>query len=124
VVAKARIRQFIEYIHTEGKSTIILTTHDLSDVERLCERVMILDQGRLLYDGSLTALIERFEDKRSLVVTFAEDYADITLAGLTAPQREGKRAIYMFDSRHYSSSQLIEQLLQRFRIADLEVSRP
>jgi len=124
VVAKDRIRQFIEYVHAQGKTTIILTTHDLSDVERLCERVMILDQGRLLYDGSLASLIERFEDKRSLVVTFAEDYPDINLPGLPAPQRDGKRVIYLFDSRQFTSSQLIEQLLQRFRIADLEVSRP
>ena len=61
VVAKERIRQFIQKIHQERGTTIILTTHDLSDVEKLCSRVLILDQGQLLYDGSLSALSQRFE---------------------------------------------------------------
>ncbi|MDO8971850.1 MAG: ATP-binding cassette domain-containing protein, partial [Saprospiraceae bacterium] len=56
VVAKQRIRQFIQHIHERGRTTIILTTHDLSDVEKLCERVIILDHGRVLYDGALAAL--------------------------------------------------------------------
>ncbi len=72
VVAKERIRQFIRTIHERRRTTIILTTHDLSDVEKLCERVIILDLGRVLYDGSLDRLLERFEDRRSLIVTFAE----------------------------------------------------
>ena len=61
VVAKERIRQFIQHINRERGVTVLLTTHDLSDVERLCERVMILDHGRVLYDGTLGDLNERFE---------------------------------------------------------------
>ena len=71
VVAKERIRQFIQHINRERGVTVLLTTHDLSDVERLCERVMILDHGRLLYDGTLATLNDRF-GKRELVVDFAE----------------------------------------------------
>ncbi len=52
VVAKERIREFIRHLHREG-TTILLTTHDLTDVERLCERVMVLDWGKILYDGNL-----------------------------------------------------------------------
>lgn len=124
VVAKDRIRQFIQHIHEQGRTTILLTTHDLSDVERLCERVMILDQGRLLYDGSLDRLTARFEDRRLLMVTFAEEYSDVSVPGLDSPVREGRKAIYAFDPRRISSSELVEQLLRRFKIADLEVRRP
>jgi ABC-2 type transport system ATP-binding protein len=124
VVAKERIRQFILDICRQGKTTILLTTHDLNDVEKLCERVMILDQGRLLFDGSLRALTERFEDRRRLVVTFAEDYAEVDLAGIQPPFRADGQATYTFDPRMTSASDLIHQLMQRFRIADLEVKRP
>jgi ABC-2 type transport system ATP-binding protein len=82
VVAKERIRQFIQHINRERGVTVLLTTHDLSDVERLCERVMILDHGQVLYDGTLATLNQRFESDWSLVVTFAEPMQDVNLPGL------------------------------------------
>jgi len=124
VVAKERIRQFIQYIHQKQSTTIILTTHDLSDVEKLCERVIILDLGKVLYDGSLSQLTARFEGNRTMVVTFAEDYRDINLPGVPLPQRQGERVVYTFDPRQISSSELVEQLLGRYRVADLELHRP
>ena len=124
VVAKERIRQFIRHINRERGVTILLTTHDLTDVERLCERVMILDHGRVLYDGGLSSLNERFESDWSLVVTFVDDYADVCLPGLPEPQREDHRAIYRFDHRRMASAELIQQILPRFRIQDIEVRRP
>lgn len=124
VVAKERIRQFIQHINRKRGVTVLLTTHDLSDVERLCERVMILDHGRVLYDGTLGSLNHQFESHWSLVVTFAEDYEDVCLPGLVPVQREGLRAVYDFDHREMSSADLIQRLLPRFRIADLEVRRP
>lgn len=124
VVAKERIRQFIQFIHRERGVTILLTTHDLSDVERLCERVMILDHGKVLYDGTLGALNHQFESDWTLVVTFAEPYDDVALPGLTPLRRDALRAVYAFDHRQVAAADLIQQLLPRFRIADLEVRRP
>lgn len=124
VVAKERIRQFIQYINRERGVTILLTTHDLSDVERLCERVLILDHGRVVYDGTLVTLNQRFESDWSLVVTFAEPYIDVNLPGLAPARRDELRAVYAFDHRQVAASDLIQQLLPRFRIADLEVRRP
>ncbi len=124
VVAKERIRQFIQHIHTHRRTTIILTTHDLSDVEKLCERVMIIDLGRLLYDGALDSLVERFEGSRNLVVTFSEPVGDASLPGLPAPRREGLQAIYDFDGKTITAPRLIEQIFQRFRVADIETRQP
>jgi ABC-2 type transport system ATP-binding protein len=124
VVAKEHIRQFILHVNRERGVTVLLTTHDLSDVERLCERVMILDHGRLLYDGSLSSLNGQFENSWTLKVDFDDEYADATLPGLAAPARQGRQAIYTFDHHSLSSAELISRLLQRFRIAELEVRRP
>jgi ABC-2 type transport system ATP-binding protein len=124
VVAKEHIRQFIQHMNRERGVTVLLTTHDLSDVERLCERVMILDHGQLLFDGTLTNLNGRFESDWSLKVDFDDDYADVSLPGLPAPLREGRRAVYSFDHRSLPSAELISRLLQRFRIAELEERRP
>lgn len=124
VVAKEHIRQFILHVNRQRGVTVLLTTHDLSDVERLCERVMIIDRGRLLYDGTLNSLNRRFESDWSLKVDFEEEYPDVSLAGLPEPRRAGAQAVYTFDHRQVASADLIQALLARFKIADLEVRRP
>ena len=124
VVAKERIREFILHVNRDRGVTVLLTTHDLSDVERLCERVMILDHGRLLYDGRLDELNQRFESDWALKVDFEELYPNLSLPGLPPPQVEGRQAIYSFDLRSTGSAELIQALLARFKIADLEVRRP
>ena len=124
VVAKERIRQFIQHINRERGVTVLLTTHDLSDVERLCERVMIIDQGRLLYDGALAALSQRFGGKRRLVVDFAEPYSDPQVEGATLSGMDGQRATYLFERGQIAASDLIGRLSGRYRIRDLSVFEP
>lgn len=124
VVAKERIRQFIQHVNQQRHTTIILTTHDLADVEKLCERVIILDHGRVLYDGLLQPLIERFEDSRSLVVTFSEPVSDPQLPGLPPPQVDGMTAVFRFDGKQFTAAGLMEQIFQRFKVADVELRRP
>lgn len=124
VVAKERIRQFIRHVNRERGTTIILTTHDLSDVEKLCERVMIIDHGQLLYDGALEALCERFGGKRQLVVDFAESYDAVAVEGAEVSGREGSRVTYEFERGEIAASELIGRLPARYRIRDLEVREP
>jgi ABC-2 type transport system ATP-binding protein len=123
-VAKERIRQFIRQINRERGTTVILTTHDLSDVEKLCERVMMIDHGRLLFDGQLEELRRRFGGERELVVDFAEDYADVSIDGAQVVQREGQRATYRFARDALSASELIRRLSECYRLVDLSVREP
>jgi len=124
VVAKERIRQFIMHINHEHGTTILLTTHDLSDVEKLCERVMIIDHGKLLYDGALEILRERFGGKRKLVVDFAQEYETVEVEGAEVVARDGLRVTYEFERGTMTASNLIGRLSTLFRIHDLEVREP
>jgi ABC-2 type transport system ATP-binding protein len=124
VVAKERIRRFIQSINRERSVTVILTTHDLGDVQRLCERVMMIDRGRLLFDGSPRDLIARFGGERELVVDFAEDYADVSVDGARVAQRDGRRVTYRFTRGAISASELIQRLGASYRIEDLSVQEP
>jgi ABC-2 type transport system ATP-binding protein len=124
VVAKERIRRFISYINRERGVTVLLTTHDLSDVEKLCQRVMIIDQGSLLYDGDLSYLRERFGGKRKLVVEFAEEYPDLEVEGAEVVEATPLRATLEFDRRKLTASELIARLTSRYRILDLQVREP
>ena len=124
VVAKERIRQFITHINQERGTTVLLTTHDLSDVEKLCDRVMIIDRGKLLYNGRLDSLQERFGGKRELVVDMAESYEDATVTHAQIVSQEGLRVTYQFERQTISASALIGQLSSQFRIQDLSVREP
>ncbi|HEX6385706.1 MAG TPA: ATP-binding cassette domain-containing protein [Anaerolineae bacterium] len=121
VVAKERIRRFIKHINRERQTTIILTTHDLQDVEKLCERVMIIDNGRLLFDGELDRLRKRFGQQRELVVDFTEPYEDVSIAGADIVARDGLRVTYRFEREAITASTLIGRLSDRYHIRDLEV---
>jgi ABC-2 type transport system ATP-binding protein len=124
VVAKERIREFIREINRERGTTIILTTHDLSDVEKLCERVMMIDRGHLLFNGRLEELRERFGGERELVVDLAEDYDDVSVEGAQVAAREGRRVTYRFARGSITASALIGRLSARYRLLDLSVREP
>lgn len=124
VVAKERIRQFIQQINAQRGTTIILTTHDISDVEKLCERVMIIDQGRLLFDGQLENLRDRFGGKHELVVDFAEVYVDASVEGAEIVDQTGPRVTYQFERKTLPASELIGRLSAQYRIRDLAVREP
>ncbi len=124
VVAKERIRRFIRHINRKRGTTVILTTHDLSDVEKLCERVMIIDHGKLLYDGELGGLRDRFGGKRELVVDFEESYESVVIEGAEVAERDGHRVTYRFERGTVTASDLIGRLSKRYRIRDLEVREP
>jgi ABC-2 type transport system ATP-binding protein len=124
VVAKERIRQFIRNINVQRGTTILLTTHDISDVEKLCKRVMIIDRGNLLYDGELERLRERFGGDRQLVVEFGETYEEVQVDGAQVTERVGTQVTYHFERGKVTASELIGRLSSRFRIRDLEVREP
>src|SRR5215470_6842216 len=87
VVAKARIREFLLAINAERSVTILLTTHDMDDVEALCPRMLIVDHGRKLYDGAVEAIRERFGGERTLIALL--DAADLAIL----PHDAGHRPI-------------------------------
>ncbi len=121
VVAKQRIRDFIQYINQEKGTTILLTTHDISDVQKLCERVLIIDHGKILFDGKLAKLLTDFGGKRFLSVEFAEHYPDIHLQDADVVKIDGNQVVFSFERKAISASKLINRLSANYRISDLEV---
>src|SRR5215469_1747785 len=91
VVAKHRIRGFLRRINRERGVTILMTTHDVADLEQLCSRLLIIDHGKLLYDGGLEEMRGRFGEERTLVVDLAEE-ADEAPGPLAVPNAREVRA--------------------------------
>lgn len=124
VVAKQRVRDFLKGMNSERKTTIILTTHDLSDVEKLCDRMMIIDHGKIIYDGTVEEIKQRYGKKRRLVVDLAGDYNEIVVSGAETTQRLDHRVWLQFDRDKVSASQLITQITKKYEILDLTIEEP
>jgi ABC-2 type transport system ATP-binding protein len=129
VVAKERIRDFLLEINRERGVTILLTTHDLGDIEKLCRRVMIIDHGRLLFDGSLDAIRDRYGRHRILVVDLQETFpaaeVEAALDGSAALLRsERQRHWIRFDRSELSAATLIASVSARLPVMDLAIEEP
>ena len=124
VVAKERIRQFMLHINRERGVTVILTTHDLEDISRLCPRVVLIDHGHVVYDGALEALRRRFGKERTLVVDLADGVDHLQVANAEVVRREGPRVWLRFDRDATTAAALIAAVSARYPIRDLTVEEP
>ena len=124
VVAKEAIRTFIAEVNRERGTTVILTTHDLADVERLARRVILIDEGAVIYDGPLERLREEYGTHRTLVVTLARPYDAIEVTGATVESREGNVVRLRFERRRTSAEALIRRVMNDYEISDLQIIEP
>ena len=124
VVAKENIRQFLKRINAELQVTVMLTTHDLSDIEELCRRVLIIDRGHLLFDGSLQGLRERFECKSRIVFELREpgqvDFGRLGFNSLVEfRQLDPLRCQALFNKKRVASAELIKTIVNSLAVRDV-----
>jgi ABC-2 type transport system ATP-binding protein len=124
VLAKERIRGFIEETNREAGTTIVLTTHDILDVERLCRRILVIDRGRVLYDGPVERLKAQYAPHRVLVVQLASDSAAVDLPGAETIRREDGKVWLRFDPAFVRVADLINAVTARHAVTDLTVIEP
>ena len=93
VVAKERVREFLTEVNSERGVTVLLTTHDLDDIERLCSRLLVIDHGRLIYDGDLDTLKQRYGGERMLVVDLEEPREPLGRGRRAGRPRRGLAAV-------------------------------
>ncbi len=123
VVSKATVRTFLAELNRDAGTTVVLTTHDLDDIERLCERIIVIDHGRLVYDGDLAGLRARVAAQRTLIVDLAAAGPPITLPGATVTKVDGPRQWLSFPA-HHSAAGLVADLAARYEVADLSMREP
>lgn len=132
VVAKERTRQFIEQINRDTSTTIMLTSHDLADVERLCKRIIFIDKGTVLYDGAVDVLKRRFAPTRSLNITLAEDtvasgqteLAITDFPGVDSIERGELQVHIQFDPQKIAVAELIAAVIARYQVSDIAIVEP
>jgi ABC-2 type transport system ATP-binding protein len=125
VVSKQAVRSFLAELGASGDVTLVLTTHDLADIERLCRRLVVIDHGRVVHDGTIEALHARYGSRRSLVVDLDEPLPPgfaLPGATLTGAEADGHRVTFALDST--SAGAAVSGLVNAASVRDLSVVEP
>ncbi|MCU4748247.1 MULTISPECIES: ATP-binding cassette domain-containing protein [Streptomyces] len=123
VISKAKVRGFLRDLNAERGTTVLLTTHDLTDIEQLCRRVMVIDHGRLMYDGDLAGLHEAGASERQLVVDLEREQPPISVEGARTVRVEGPRQWLAFPAGA-SAAPLVARVAEAYPLVDLSVREP
>ncbi|WUH51144.1 ABC transporter ATP-binding protein [Streptomyces sp. NBC_00443] len=123
VISKARVREFLRELNGERGTTVLLTTHDLQDIEQLCSRVMVIDHGRMMYDGPLAGLHEVGESERTLVVDLERELPPIEAPPARVVKVEGPRQWLAFPAAE-SAAVLVAAIAAEYPLLDLSVREP
>ena len=126
VVAKDSIRNFLRYINKELGTTILLTTHDLKEIEELCERIVVIDQGRIMHDGQLSAIRSMSGLERTILIDFPGpaplEELQATFGSRVKFSKEGDRRLKgRFDPKALPSGELLRSVLGKYEISDLNL---
>jgi ABC-2 type transport system ATP-binding protein len=123
-VSKLAVRDFIRHLNDQHKVTILLTTHDMDDIEALCKRVLVLSDGKIDFDGTLGDLRRKVLPQRRLVVDLVNEGDTIDEPQAKLIRKEGHRVFLAFDPKVISAHELIANVTRNHAVADLFVENP
>ncbi|HEY3015155.1 MAG TPA: ATP-binding cassette domain-containing protein [Nocardioides sp.] len=123
VISKGRLREFLRTLNRERGTTLLLTTHDLQDIEALCDRVIVIDHGTAVFDGPLSELQRGDGSSRMLVVDLVDEAPAIEVAGAVTRKVEGPRQWLSFPA-HASAAPIVAAVAASYDVADLSIHEP
>jgi ABC-2 type transport system ATP-binding protein len=123
VISKGRLREFLRALNSERGTTLMLTTHDLQDIEALCDRVIVIDHGTAVFDGPLDELHRRGESTRTLVVDLVDEAPPISVPGAVTRKVDGPRQWLSFPAGQ-SAAPIVASVASSYAVADLSIQEP
>jgi ABC-2 type transport system ATP-binding protein len=124
LVARQRVRELLLRANRDRGVTVLLASHDLVDIERLCSRILIIDHGRLVYDGNVERLKARYGTERTLVVDLEELAPPLQIEGARVVKVDGPRQWIAFEGARMSAARLTAAIAERAPIRDLTIEEP
>ena len=119
--SKKIVREFIKKINKNEKTTVILTTHDMTDIEALAKRIILIGKGRILYDGSLNYLKKKYGSYKNIVVETSDKIDLIKKNGVIDQVKFDNGYKYIIDSNIISVSEFINLLSKNYNLNDIEI---
>lgn len=127
LMVKEKIRAFIKQENREREITVVLTTHDLGDIEELCQRVIIIDMGKVIYDGAIQTIRERFGKYRTMTLEIGADLNERDLdlpKGAEIAAIDGRKWVIQFDRTRMSASRVAAHLMNQVEVNDFSLTEP
>ncbi len=127
VVSKQAVRAFLTELRDRGDTTVVLTTHDLADIERLCRRLVVIDHGRVVHDGTLSSLHARYGSRRRVLVQLEEPLATpVRLDGvhLESSSSDGRMITFSLDGSAATAGALVATLAAGGSLRDISITEP
>lgn len=129
VLGKARVREFLKNVNKREQITVVLTTHDLDEIERLCPRIIIIDHGRKIFDGSPEELLEQHLPRKQVIVDFeselvADAFVELANRGIQFRRLEPFQGEFSFDRSQLSSAEVIQLVMSRGAVRDIRIEEP
>ena len=126
MISKERLRHFLIAERAEFGTTLLLTTHDMGDIERLCDRVLVIDRGHLVFDGTLPSLAERVALQRVLVVDLPEPSPDlqVSAAAHIGSDLDGQRQRLAFSPKETTAARVLAEVSAVTEVVDLTLEEP
>lgn len=119
--AKQAVRKFIKDINRTQNTTVILTTHDLDDIQELCDRIIVINHGKIIEDGSLDTIIGKIAPIRKLIVDFSEAPGEITHPKARVTKQKGLRFWLEFRKEEITATALIADISAKYAVKDLSL---
>lgn len=119
-VSKQIVRDFIKKLNKEKKTTVILTTHDMSDIEALARRIILIGKGTVLYDGSLKSLKNKYDNNKYITVT-TKDKINIKNKGIIKKEKTTDGYKFTIDSKIINISDFLNLISKNISIDDVEI---
>ncbi|MEM4253892.1 MAG: ATP-binding cassette domain-containing protein [Candidatus Woesearchaeota archaeon] len=124
IIAKEKLRDFLLKLNKEQKITFVVTTHDMQDIERLCERIIIINHGKIIYDGPLEEIRQKYLTDKHIEVKLAEKAEKFSFKGCKVIRQQEYDLEIELDTRKAKVQDLINYLLKNFDVADIIVADP
>lgn len=124
VIGKETIRSFIRELNEKDKITMIFTTHDMQDIEQTCKRILIIDKGSLLYDGSLQEIRNKYGTTRQLIAEFNEDTEVTPIENVMIGDPKDRKRSFTFDNSVVDVNALMHEILGKYSVRDITVTEP
>ena len=121
-ITKLAVRDFIKFINKEWHTTIILTTHDMSDIEALTNKIILIGKGQILYQGSFDTIKNKYSFDKTIEVEFARDYDEISLEGYEVVSHTKKFAtLKNLPQTEFHTKKFVNDISKKYEIVDFQV---
>jgi len=121
VVAKSRIRTFVRAVNAERRTTVVLTTHDMEDIAQICDRIIMIDRGRIVFDGRISSFMEQYGGEHMITVDFAGEAPAVGDPRLKVIRSEGPRRVILIHRRDISPGEAVSLLTRAHAVNDISI---